>query len=82
MPAERQKLLLTRLTSLGTELVNVAPFVGALSDESDRAFIEVAIASQADLLITGNVKDFPLTLGFLVLPPATALAQLSDGWLT
>lgn len=82
VPAERQKLLLTRLTSLGTELVNVAPFVGALSDESDRAFIEVAIASQADLLITGNVKDFPLTLGFLVLPPATALAQLSDGWLS
>jgi putative PIN family toxin of toxin-antitoxin system len=80
VPPERLQLLLMKLASLGSELSNVAPFVGVLSDESDRAFIEVAIASQADLLITGNVKDFPLTCGFLVLPPASALAQLSDGW--
>ena len=34
--------------------------VRVLSDESDNKFLELALASQADFLITGNSKHFPL----------------------
>jgi uncharacterized protein len=39
----------------------VAPPLGLkLPDESDRAFLEVAVAGGADVLVTGNVRHFRL----------------------
>ena len=37
-----------------------------LSDESDRAFIEVALAGRADYLATGNRRHFPVEAGIAV----------------
>jgi putative PIN family toxin of toxin-antitoxin system len=39
------------------------PFQGSILDTSDMPFIEVALASLADFLITGNVRHFPSSLG-------------------
>jgi len=36
-----------------------APLSVALPDQADGMFIEVAVASQADFLVTGNLKHFP-----------------------
>ena len=48
-------------------------------DESVQG-LEVALAGKAFAIVTGNVRDYPLDLGFEVLPPATVLARLGlDG---
>ncbi len=36
-----------------------APLSLSLPDAGDQMFIEVAVASRADLLVTGNLKHFP-----------------------
>lgn len=74
-PARRDALL-ARLLGKGEHLVDVPRYEGPLGDEDDRAFVEVALFGNADALVTGNVRDYPVTLGFDVLPPATALARL------
>jgi putative PIN family toxin of toxin-antitoxin system len=76
VPAERRERLLAGILGLGEEIPSCAPYLGALKDEDDRMFVEVALAAGADALVTGNLKDYPTSLGFLVLPPATALAEL------
>ena len=48
-----------------------------LIDISDRPFVEVAIAKQADI-VTGNRKHFPATLPVRVLSPAELLAELRE----
>lgn len=49
-----------------------------LPDPSDGMFIEVAIASGADCLVTGNLKDFPTEClrGVRVVTPRTACELL------
>ena len=74
-PSRVARLTDTLLTR-GEELTNVPRWGGALSDESDRIFVEVALAGEASAIVTGNLKDYPTTLGFAVLPPATQLAML------
>jgi predicted nucleic acid-binding protein len=39
--------------------VSALPLDVPLPDPDDRAFVEVAIAADADWLVTGNVKHFP-----------------------
>lgn len=78
VPSARRERLLEELLGLGVQLEEVARFDGALGDESDRIFIEAAITGRAGMLITGNLKDYPRDLGFAVLPPATALEELSS----
>lgn len=51
------------------------PFDGALIDENDRAFVEVAIAGRADI-VTGNTKHFPSSLPVRVLSPRALLTEL------
>ncbi len=48
---------------------------GQLPDEDDRMFIEVAVAAQADALVTGNLRHYRLaeTLGIRVLAPGAFL---------
>ena len=74
-PARRESLL-ARLLAKGEHLMDVPRYEGPLGDDDDRAFVEVALFGRADALVTGNVRDYPVTLGFEVLPPATALARL------
>lgn len=51
-----------------------------LPDPDDRIFLEVALASQAECLITGNLKHFPMTYrhGLKVLSPAEFLQYYQD----
>ncbi len=51
--------------------VTARPLPHSLPDRSDEPFLEVALASQASALVTGNVKHFPPArcLGMAVLSP-------------
>ncbi len=55
--------------------VSAAPLNLALKDSADRPFLEVAVASKADLLVTGNVRDFevPSIRRSLIVTPAQFL---------
>lgn len=44
-----------------SERVAASPLGVKLPDESDRAFLEVALSARADSLITGNVRHFRLS---------------------
>lgn len=77
IPEERRERLLAEVLALGVEPANIARYEGPLADDDDRMFVEVARAGAAYALITGNLRDYPTSLGFAVLPPATALAELA-----
>ena len=49
----------------------------AVADPEDLMFLEVALAGQAEALITGNIRHFPSAIrqGVRVVEPATFLAQ-------
>ena len=47
------------------EWVVADPLPLSLPDESDRPFIEVAVAGGADVIVTGNVADFKIAEGRL-----------------
>lgn len=70
--------LIERVLSQGADLGGVPAWSGPLPDEGDRVFVEVALAGRVDAIVTGNLKHYPLDLGFAVLPAATLLAQLGD----
>ncbi len=72
----RTAALLARIVLHGEELLDVPAWCGAMTDEDDRIFVEVALAGNADAIITGNLKDYPQGLSFAVHPPATLLATL------
>lgn len=65
-----------QLEEHGVELEDVPAWDGIMTDEDDRPFVEVALAGHADVLVTGNLRDFPRGLGFAVEPPASVLARL------
>lgn len=73
---ERREGLLATLLARGQRLPDVSAWSGAMRDEGDRAFVEIALAGRADVLVTGNLKHYPTDLGFEVQPPATLLAAL------
>jgi putative PIN family toxin of toxin-antitoxin system len=50
--------LITFLEAAGSPTL-AAPLPIVLPDSGDQMFIEVAVASQADFLVTGNLKHFP-----------------------
>ncbi len=50
--------LITFLETAGSPTL-AAPLAPALPDSGDQMFIEVAVASHADFLVTGNLKHFP-----------------------
>jgi putative PIN family toxin of toxin-antitoxin system len=68
--------LIGTLRAHGSDLGEVPPWEGALTDGDDRIFVEAALAGRADAIVTGNIRHYPGGLGFLVLPPATLLARL------
>ncbi len=61
------------------ERVTAAPLVLVkLPDPDDLPFIEVAVAGQADALVTGNPRHFPDTGGVELLSPRQLLERLED----
>ena len=67
---------LARLAERGQDLGKVPVWDGAMTDDDDRIFVEVALAGRADAIVTGNLRHYPNDLGFAVHPPATLLAML------
>ena len=58
---EKIDILLGQIEYYGS-LVAAEPFSDPLPDESDKPFLEVAIACETRYLVTGNIKHFPDTL--------------------
>lgn len=54
-------VLLTALEGRA-RFVKPAITVHVASDEDDNRFLECALAAEADYLITGNLKDYPISL--------------------
>ena len=52
-------ILLDQIEACG-ELVVAEPLEKELLDKGDEPFIEVAIASEAEYLVTGNIKHYPV----------------------
>jgi putative PIN family toxin of toxin-antitoxin system len=59
IPTEKADALLELIIADGLE-VHDARFAGQLPDPDDQPFADVAFTGKADLLITGNTKDFRL----------------------
>lgn len=59
----------------GSQEVIAAPAEGSFPDEEDRAFAEVAVAFQAEALVTWNVRHFRAAerIGIRVVTPAEFL---------
>lgn len=68
---------LATLSARGVDLGDVPAWSGAMTDDDDRIFVEVALAGNAHAIVTGNIRDYPVGLGFEVHPPATLLAMLA-----
>ena len=62
----------------GEDVGDAPTFAGAMPDDGDRMFVEVALAGRAEAIVTGNLRHYPEDLGFEVLPPATLLARLEE----
>lgn len=77
IPAGRRDALLDVGLGAGRRLEGVAAWDGPMTDESDRPFVEVALAGPAAAIVTGNARHYPRDLGFRVLPPAELLALLA-----
>ena len=75
---ERQRItdFLAKLRGGGHDVGEVAVWDGAMKDDDDRIFVEVALGGRADAIVTGNLRHYPSDLGFAVHPPATLLAML------
>lgn len=57
-----------------SERVTVSPIDNTVADPDDVAFYEVAIAGDADFLITGNLKHFPAKP--YIVSPAAFVAKM------
>jgi uncharacterized protein len=68
--------VLAEIIARGKALEGVARWDGAMTDDDDRIFVEVALAGHANAIVTGNVRHYPTDLGFEVLPPAKLLERL------
>jgi putative PIN family toxin of toxin-antitoxin system len=72
----RLEALLASLRACGELVTAVPAWGGAMPHESDRLFVEVALAGRAHAIVTGNLKHYPSDIGVDVQPPASLLAML------
>lgn len=75
---EHSRHLLSRLIDQGEPVEVAEPFAIEMTDPDDRCFVEVAIAGRADVLLTGNGRDYPTGLGFDVLDPGTLMRRIGE----
>jgi uncharacterized protein len=68
IPPERIKRLLEFIIIDGIEVLD-ARTSGQLPDPDDQAFADVAVTGEADLLITGNTRHFPISGAVQVVTP-------------
>jgi predicted nucleic acid-binding protein len=62
------EVLLELIITDGVEVID-AHFPGQLPDPDDQPFADVAFTGQADVLITGNTRDFPVGPAIRVVLP-------------
>ncbi|HEX7616626.1 MAG TPA: putative toxin-antitoxin system toxin component, PIN family [Thermoanaerobaculia bacterium] len=76
-PASTVASLLRRFSAVG-ERIAAEPFSLGLPDPKDEAFLAVALAAHADVLVTGNLRHFPARLrhGVAVVSPRDFLEAL------
>lgn len=77
---ESVAFLLQQIAAHGYSVL-ARPLPIPLPDPDDHAFLEVALAAEADCLVTGNLRHFPAYLrqGARVLSPAEFLDFLKQG---
>lgn len=77
IPADRVASLLQRFEAVG-ELIVAESVSGEFPDPKDAPFLEVALAAQADFLVTGNLRHFPARVrqGVVVVSPRDFLEAL------
>ncbi len=68
---ERERVALLDILAEIAELVPAQPLRLSLPDPDDRAFVEVAVAGRADVIVTGNVRHFVPRKGTLGIPVLT-----------
>ncbi len=78
-PPASIELLLDQIQSQGIPVAGF-PLPQPLPDEDDEVFLEVALAGDAEALVTGNQKHFPeeLRCGIRVLSPREFADSLRD----
>lgn len=78
---EKAEVLLKHIESCGF-LVATEPTKYNLPDKDDEPFLEVAIAGEADYLITGNIKHYPVKKrqSVLVVTPVDFLCEYSNNF--
>jgi len=60
----------------GGERVDAEPVEPQLPDPDDQPFLEVALAGEADAIVTGNPRHFPRSLPVAVLSPRALLERI------
>lgn len=65
------------LFELNGERIEAQPVGYRLPDPADQPFLEVAMAGQAEAIVTGNLRHFPEACGVRVLSPAAWVALLA-----
>jgi putative PIN family toxin of toxin-antitoxin system len=78
--AEAREALLARIEASALCLDTTSAYPGELPDPDDLPFVEVALTARCAMLVTGNLRDFPTTLGFEVVPPAHVLGALGGAY--
>jgi putative PIN family toxin of toxin-antitoxin system len=73
-PDDAAELVLV-VEALG-ERIDAPPVPLVMRDPTDLPFLEVALAGEADALVTGNRRDYPDACGVRVLSPAELLEAL------
>jgi putative PIN family toxin of toxin-antitoxin system len=69
--------LLADLALIAT-FIDAPPITESETPAQDLPFLEVAVAGDADVIVTGNKRDYPSTGRIEVLGPGELLARLED----
>ena len=69
--------LVAALEAVAT-FIEAPALVSTPTPDDDRPFLEVAVAGEADVIVTGNKRHFPATGAIEVLGPGELLARLED----
>ncbi len=73
---ERAERRVASLLGVGSDVGEANAWLGTMTDDTDRIFVEVALQGGGDVLLTGNAKHFPKNLGFEVMGPTELLGLL------